>query len=197
MYLCRVNVKKSIIVSAPSGAGKTTLVRHLLNVMPETLQFSISATTRKPRGNEQHGIDYFFLSTDEFNTKINQNAFIEYEEVYASCFYGTLKSQLDRIWENGKIVVFDVDVKGGMHLKSIFKTQALSVFIAPPSMDELEKRLVNRQTDSIQSIASRISKAKHEMTFAANFDKQITNDDLQLACVQLTDCVQQFIMQND
>ena len=194
MYLCRVNVKKSIIVSAPSGAGKTTLVRHLLAVMPEKLQFSISATTRNPRGNEQNGIDYFFLSTAEFKAKIKQNAFVEYEEVYASCFYGTLKSQLEDIWALDKIVVFDVDVKGGMHLKSIFKTQALSIFIAPPSIEELKKRLVSRQTDSLQSITARVSKARHEMAFAKNFDIQITNDELQLACTQLTDCVQQFIM---
>lgn len=170
-------MKKVIIFSAPSGSGKTTLVKHCLQQFPQ-LQFSVSATTRALRGEEIHGKDYFFLSVEGFKKLISENAFVEYEEVYHDKFYGTLKSEVERIWQNGKTVIFDVDVKGGIALKKYFGDKALSVFIMPPSIEELERRLVSRATDDPETIKTRVAKASEEMTYKDQFDAIIVNNDL-------------------
>lgn len=167
-----------MIFSAPSGAGKTTIVRHLLEKF-DFLEFSVSATSRSPRGKEQDGIDYYFLSVDEFKKRVKNNEFVEYEEVYPGSFYGTLKSEVERIWKKGNTILFDVDVKGGMNIKKIFGEKALSVFIQPPSLEIMEERLRNRGTDSEEAIKTRISKAKQEMTFASEFDTILINDKLE------------------
>ena len=185
-------MNKVIIFSAPSGSGKTTLVKYCLGVFPE-LQFSISATTRALRGEEIHGKDYFFLSVEEFKKLIAENAFVEYEEVYQDKFYGTLKSEVERIWQEGKVVIFDVDVKGGVNLKKIFGENALSIFIAPPSIDELERRLISRATDDLETIKIRVAKAKEEMTYAEEFDQIIINDDLETAQKEIERIVRNFI----
>lgn len=168
---------KMIIFSAPSGAGKTTIVKHLLSLFPQ-FEFSISATSRAKRGAEVDGKDYFFLSADEFKARIARNEFVEWEEVYTDNFYGTLKSELQRIWDKGNIVVFDVDVKGGVNLKKMFGNDALSVFIMPPSVDELHRRLIERGTDSAEAIERRVAKAEEEIDYAKNFDVVVVNDDL-------------------
>ena len=170
-------MKKVIIFSAPSGSGKTTLVKHCLQQFPQ-LQFSVSATTRALRGEEIHGKDYFFLSVEAFKKLISENAFVEYEEVYHDKFYGTLKSEVERIWQSGKTVIFDVDVKGGISLKKYFGDKALSVFIMPPSIEELERRLVSRATDDAETIKTRVEKASEEMTFKDHFDVTVVNNDL-------------------
>jgi len=170
-------MKKVIIFSAPSGSGKTTLVKHCLHQFPQ-LQFSVSATTRALRGEEIHGKDYFFLSVEAFKKLISENAFVEYEEVYHDKFYGTLKSEVERIWQSGKTVIFDVDVKGGIALKQYFGDKALSVFIMPPSIEELERRLVSRATDDPETIKTRVAKASEEMTYKDQFDAIIVNNDL-------------------
>ena len=170
-------MNKVIIFSAPSGSGKTTLVKHCLEAFPE-LEFSVSCTTRNPRGTEQNGIDYHFISPDEFREKIAENAFVEFEEVYQDKYYGTLKSEVERIWQSGKTVIFDVDVKGGISLKKYFGEKALSVFIMPPSVEELERRLVSRATDDPETIKTRVAKASDEMTFKDQFDVIIVNNDL-------------------
>tara|TARA_Y100000813_G_scaffold59098_1_gene41698 strand:+ start:3357 stop:3938 length:582 start_codon:yes stop_codon:yes gene_type:complete len=168
---------KAIIFSAPSGAGKTTIVKSLLaNKLP--LSFSISACSRQKRENEINGKDYHFLSIKDFKQKINEQAFIEWEEVYENNYYGTLKSEIERIWNNKKHVVFDVDVVGGLNLKKHFGNYALAIFIQPPSMDVLFKRLRNRATESEASLNKRIDKAKHEMTYSSSFDSIIINDQL-------------------
>ena len=173
-------MKKVIIFSAPSGSGKTTLVKHCLQQFPQ-LQFSVSATTRALRGEEIHGKDYFFLSVEEFKKLISEDAFVEYEEVYHDKFYGTLKSEVERIWQSGKTVIFDVDVKGGISLKKYFGEKALSVFIMPPSVEELERRLVSRATDDPETIKTRVEKASEEMTFKDQFDVTVVNSDLDKA----------------
>ena len=170
-------MNKVIIFSAPSGSGKTTLVKHCLQQFPQ-LQFSVSATTRALRGEEIHGKDYFFLSVEGFKKLISENAFVEYEEVYHDKFYGTLKSEVERIWQSGKTVIFDVDVKGGIALKKYFGDKALSVFIMPPSVEELERRLVSRATDDPETIKTRVAKASEEMTYKDQFDAIIVNNDL-------------------
>ena len=170
-------MKKVIIFSAPSGSGKTTLVKHCLQQFPQ-LQFSVSATTRALRGEEIHGKDYFFLSVEAFKKLISENAFVEYEEVYHDKFYGTLKSEVERIWQSGKTVIFDVDVKGGISLKKYFGDKALSVFIMPPSIEELERRLVSRATDDAETIKTRVEEASEEMTFKDHFDVTVVNNDL-------------------
>ncbi len=168
---------KLIIFSAPSGAGKTTIVKHLLDSgLP--LEFSISACSRQPRIGEINGKDYYFLSADEFNFKIKKNEFIEWEEVYPGNLYGTLKSEPERIWKNNNHVLFDIDVKGGVHLKKLFGENALSVFVMPPSIVELERRLINRCTDDKETIKKRVDKAVYELKFADQFDVIITNDNL-------------------
>lgn len=185
-------MNKVIIFSAPSGSGKTTLVKHVLEHFPE-LSFSISCTTRNPRGTEVHGTDYHFLSPAEFRQKISEDAFVEFEEVYTDKFYGTLKSEVERIWNEGKTVIFDVDVKGGIALKKYFGDKALSVFIMPPSVEELEKRLVSRATDDAETIRTRVEKAEHEISYKDDFDAIIINDDLQAAKAQTEKILTQFL----
>lgn len=185
-------MQKVIIFSAPSGSGKTTLVKYCLEKFPE-LQFSISCTTRGLRGNEIHGYDYHFLSPEEFRIKIGEDAFVEFEEVYENKYYGTLKSEVARIWESGKTVIFDVDVKGGISLKKYFGEQALSVFIMPPSVAELELRLIARGTDDLETIKTRVHKAAEEMTFKNDFDKIVINNDLDEAKNSITLIIDQFL----
>jgi guanylate kinase len=169
---------KAIIFSAPSGSGKTTLVRHLLDNNPD-LGFSISASTRDKRGRkEEHGKDYYFLTPDEFKRKIDNDEFIEWEEVYEGNYYGTLKTEIQRIWDEGKNVIFDVDVKGGLALKKYFGDKALSIFVKVPSIEILEQRLRGRGTESHASLSQRLFKAKFEMTFADKFDVVLVNEDL-------------------
>ena len=169
-----------VIISAPSGAGKTTIVNHLLG-KGLNLEFSISATTRTPRGSEKNGKDYYFISPDEFRHKIANNDFVEWEEVYRDHYYGTLKSEIERIWANGCHVLFDVDVMGGIALKNIFRDEAIAIFIMPPSVDELEKRLRLRATDDPTKIRVRVDKAIDEMNFAGKFDYIVVNDNLEQA----------------
>lgn len=170
---------KVIIFSAPSGAGKSTVVRHLLKSHPE-FEFSISATSRAPRGTEKDGVEYYFLTPEKFRELIAQDAFVEHEEVYADKFYGTLKSEIERIWAAGHVIVFDVDVKGGANLKKYFGDLAMSFLILPPSMEVLEKRLRGRGTDSEESIAERLAKAESEIEFAkGKFDVELVNDILE------------------
>ena len=183
---------KLVIFSAPSGAGKTTIVKHLLST-GLNFGFSISATTRKPRGTEQDGKDYYFLTTEEFRDKINRDEFLEWEEVYPGCFYGTLKSEVDRICKNGQNILFDVDVVGGSNIKKYYGEKALAVFIQPPSIKELENRLLARSTDSHEVIAKRIAKAEHELTFSNLFDIVIINDKLENAFLEAEEKVRQFI----
>lgn len=170
---------KALIFSAPSGSGKTTIVRHLLNTNPD-LGFSISASTRDRRGRtEENGKDYYFLTPQEFKEKIDRNEFIEWEEVYEGNFYGTLKSEIDRIWESGKNVIFDVDVKGGLNLKKYFGDKALAVFVKVPSVDVLKERLTDRGTESDESLSRRLFKAKFEMGFEDKFDTVLVNENLE------------------
>lgn len=185
-------MSKVIIFSAPSGSGKTTLVKHCLEQFPQ-LEFSISCTTREPRGTEQNGVDYHFISPQEFREKIAENAFVEYEEVYTDKYYGTLKSEVERIWNNGKVVIFDVDVVGGVNLKKHFGNQALSVFIMPPSVEELERRLVARATDSAETIKMRVAKATEELSYKDDFDVVIINDDLEVAKNEIERLLTAFI----
>lgn len=171
---------KLIIFSAPSGAGKTTIVNRML-AKNLRLEFSISATSRKPRGKEQHGREYYFLTEEEFRNKIAADEFIEYEEVYPGCFYGTLRSEIERISGKGHTVIFDVDVLGGISLKEYFGDDALAIFVSPPSIEILRERLINRCTDSEEMIEKRVGKAAYEMSFALHFDRIIVNDDLEKA----------------
>ena len=183
---------KCIIFSAPSGAGKTTIVHALLNSMPQ-LAFSVSACSRAPRGKEINGVDYHFLTGDEFRTKIQNEEFVEWEEVYSDMYYGTLKSEIERIWSTGKTVVFDVDVIGGLNLKKSFQKQALAVFIQPPSLAILEERLRNRKTDSEEKIQIRLAKSIQELESAIDFDVIIENDVLEEAIEKAKRLVIEFI----
>ena len=185
---------KLIIFSAPSGSGKSTLVQHLMTEYPELrLKFSISCTSRAPRGTERNGVEYFFLSPDKFRQKISAGEFLEYEEVYQDKFYGTLKSQVETQTERGENIVFDVDVKGGCNIKKYYGDRALSVFIQPPSVEELRKRLVGRATDAPEVIEQRLAKAEYELTFADKFDKVIINDDLDVAKAEAYQIVSEFL----
>ena len=181
---------KLIIFSAPSGAGKTTIVKHLLR-QNLGLEFSISAASREKRPNEVHGRDYYFLSSDEFKSRIKNNEFIEWEEVYENHFYGTLKSEVDRIWNNGNSVIFDVDVIGGLNIKKQYGDKALAVFVMPPSIEELKKRLNARSTESPENLRKRIEKA--EISFSERFDKVIVNDILDKALIEATNLVSEFL----
>ena len=183
---------KLVIISAPSGAGKTTIVKHLLD-SGLNLSFSVSATTRAIRGNETDCKDYFFLTVPEFKRRIENNEFVEWEEVYADLFYGTLKSELERIWANGNNVLFDVDVKGGISLKSKFGVNAIAIFIMPPSVEELENRLFKRATDSPEKIRMRVEKAREEMKLANQFDTVIINHQLDKAKKETTKTVSSFL----
>jgi guanylate kinase len=184
---------KAIIFSAPSGAGKTTLVRHLLGIESLALSFSISATSRSIRGGEVDGKDYYFLTDNEFEEKIQLGAFLEWEEVYVGTKYGTLISEVERIWISGKTVIFDVDVVGGLRLKSIFQDSALCVFVQPPSVDALHQRLVARSTESEEKIQQRVAKAEKEMAFANQFDAIVVNTDLDIAKKEAVILVSDFL----
>ena len=183
---------KLIIFSAPSGSGKTTIVKRLLQIFPQ-FEFSISATSRAPRGTEQNGVDYFFLSQEEFREKIEQEAFVEWEEVYNGTCYGTLKSEMRRIWNKGNVIIFDVDVMGGISLKRIFGDNACSIFIMPPSIDALRERLIGRATDSMETIEQRIAKASFELTKAPEFDHVIVNDILDTAVSETEQVINNFL----
>jgi guanylate kinase len=183
---------KLIIFSAPSGAGKTTIVRHLLGKIPE-LEFSISATTRKPRGDEKHGKDYYFISKEEFLHLIAKKQFVEFEEVYSGTFYGTLRTEIERIWKMGKTVIFDIDVEGGLHLKRKYDGQALAIFVQPPSLEVLIDRLTGRGTDSAEKLKERFIKAEKELNYAPQFDIILKNHDLQTACDEAGDLVLNFL----
>ena len=185
---------KLLIFSAPSGSGKSTIVNFLMQEHPElNMHFSISCTTRAPRGTEKNGVEYFFLSPEEFKAKIAEGAFVEYEEVYTDRFYGTLKSQVENQINNGENVVFDVDVKGGCNLKKIFGSEALSVFVQPPSVEELRRRLVGRATDAPEVIEQRLAKAEEELTYAPKFDVIIVNDDLETAKAEALKIIGDFL----
>lgn len=176
-----MNNGKLIVFSAPSGSGKTTIVRYLLAQKELHLDFSISATSREKRGEEIDGRDYYFLSAEEFQKKIQENAFVEYEEVYKDNYYGTLKSELERIWADGKHVIFDIDVIGGLNIKKQYPKQTLAVFVSPPSVEELERRLRFRQTETDEKIQMRIAKAEKEIAKAEEFDVILKNYDLEIA----------------
>jgi guanylate kinase len=183
---------KLIIFSAPSGAGKTTIVQHLLTKIPG-LEFSISATTRKPRGDEQNGKDYYFISKEEFLHRIARKQFVEFEEVYTGTFYGTLRTEIDRIWQNGKAVIFDIDVEGGLHLKRKYDGQALAIFVQPPSLEVLIERLTGRGTDTNEKLKERFIKAEKELNYAPEFDIILKNHDLQTACEEAEELVRDFL----
>ena len=185
---------KMLIVSAPSGSGKSTIVNWLMKEHPElNLYFSISCTSRAPRGTEQNGVEYFFLTPEEFRQRIDNSEFLEYEEVYENRFYGTLKQQVENQREAGQNVVFDVDVKGGVNIKKYYGDEALSLFIQPPSVEELRRRLEGRGTDTPEAITERLAKAEYEMTFAPLFDHIIVNDDLDVAKRETLQVVKDFL----
>jgi guanylate kinase len=183
---------KLIIFSAPSGSGKTTLVHYIMEQMPQ-IAFSVSATSRSPRGEEQNGVDYYFLSADDFRKKIDQQEFVEWEEVYPDQFYGTLKSEVERLRNEGKSVIFDVDVKGGLNIKKMYGNEALSVFVKPPSVAVLEERLHNRSTESEASIKKRIDRAAFELSFENKFDVIVINGDLEKSKNDSLNYVQSFL----
>jgi len=187
-----MNEGKIIIFSAPSGAGKTTIVRHLLSKHND-FAFSVSATSRKPRGKEVNGVDYFFITAEEFKTKIANNEFLEWQEVYPDNFYGSLKSEVDKILQNGKNILFDVDVVGGSNIKKHYGERALALFIQPPSITELEKRLLARSTDNMEVIRERVEKAARELEFSHLFDVIIVNDTLEHALQEAEDQVRAFL----
>ncbi len=188
-----MNNGKLIIFSAPSGSGKTTIVRHLLKTFPDKIEFSISATSRPKRGVEENGKDYHYLTVEEFKQKIEDKEFLEWEEVYAGTHYGTLKSEVDRIWAKGKNVIFDIDVEGGLNLKKIFGDKALAIFVMPPSIKILEERLNSRSTDTAESIARRVAKAEKEIKTAELFDTFILNEVLEEAFVKAEDALLDFL----
>ena len=183
---------KLIIFSAPSGAGKTTIVHHLLKKIP-TLEFSISATTRERRGEEVDKRDYYFISKEEFLHRIAKKQFVEFEEVYSGTFYGTLREEIERIWESGKTVIFDIDVEGGLHLKRKYEDQALAIFVQPPSLEVLKQRLTGRGTDSAEKLQERFIKAEKELNYAPKFDIILKNYDLNTACTEAEKLVTDFI----
>lgn len=184
---------KIIIFTAPSGAGKTTIVHYLLNKYPERLAFSISAATRKPRDNEKSGVDYYFMSEDAFRDKIQHNEFVEWEMVYEGKYYGTLKSDLERIWAMGKTPVLDIDVKGAIHVQQQFPDQTLSVFVEPPSVQILRERLQSRGTESAESLQARVNKAAYEISFKEHFSCSIINDNLEDACKRADAIIRNFL----
>lgn len=186
-------MKKVILFSAPSGAGKSTIVNHLLAENPE-LEFSVSATSRAPRGKEVDGKEYYFFTLEEFEKRIAAGDFLEYEEVYPGCYYGTLNSEVERIWAKGHTVLFDLDVVGGVNIKQKFGTNALAIFVQPPSIEILRQRLIGRATDSSDKIEQRVAKATYEMTFAGRFDTIIVNDRLEEALTEAERKVRDFLI---
>ncbi|WP_299258929.1 guanylate kinase [uncultured Aquimarina sp.] len=189
-----MNTGKLIVLSAPSGSGKTTLVKYLLHNEKLNLDFSISAASREPRGGEVHGKDYYFLSLREFKDKIKADEFLEWEEVYRDNFYGTLKTEVQRIWDKGKHVIFDIDVVGGLDIKRIYPDRTLAIFVKPPSIEELKIRLKKRKTESEDKINMRVAKASTELATAPQFDAIITNDDLEKAKAEVLQLVKKFIV---
>ena len=187
------NTDKLIVFSAPSGSGKTTIVRHLLEQTDLPLAFSISATTRAPRGAEKEGVDYYFLSPEAFKNKIEKGEFLEYEEVYPGLFYGTLASEVKRLWNENKAVLFDIDVMGGISIKKSFPDETLTVFVQPPSIKTLEERLRSRNTDTEETLQIRLSKAQQELDKAQAFDEIVINDDLSTALTQTEELVRSFL----
>jgi guanylate kinase len=184
---------KIIIITAPSGAGKTSITKHLLKTFPGELAFSISAATRQKRNYEKDGVDYYFMSVDEFKEKIQQNAFVEWEMVYEGKYYGTLTSEIHRIWQEGKVPLLDIDVQGAVHVQQEHREQTLSIFIEPPSVDELKKRLNSRGTETPESLDTRLNKATYELSFKDHFDKVIVNDDLEKASKEAVNIVSTFL----
>ncbi len=185
--------KKLIIIAAPSGSGKTSITRHLLGHLPDRLAFSISAATRQPRSYERNNVDYYFISVEEFRNKIRQEEFVEWEMVYEGKYYGTLKSELERIWQQDKAPLLDVDVQGGIHIQRQFPRNSLSLFIEPPSIAELKKRLEARGTETPESLQARLNKAAYEMSFKQHFDRIILNDKLEQACADAEKAVLEFL----
>lgn len=185
--------QKIIIITAPSGAGKTSITRHLLNKYPDKLAFSVSAATREPRGAEKDGVDYYFMSEEEFTDKIQHEAFVEWEMVYKGKYYGTLKSEVHRIWSQGKAPVLDIDVKGAIHVQQQYPDTTLSIFIEPPTVDELKRRLMSRGTETEESLNTRISKAAYEISFKNSFDRIIVNADLDAACKEAEEVILAFL----
>jgi guanylate kinase len=183
---------KLIIITAPSGSGKTSITRYLINKYPQ-LSFSISATTRSPRGDEKDGVEYYFLTVADFKAKISKKAFVEWEMVYEGKYYGTLKSELERMWTIGKIPMLDIDVQGAVHVQQKFGDDCLSIFIQPPSVEELKRRLEGRGTETAESLATRVNKASYEMSFSHQFKKTILNDDLDRACAETEQVIKDFL----
>ena len=188
-------MNKILIITAPSGAGKTSITHYLMKQFPQ-LAFSVSAATRQPRANEQHGEHYYFMSTEEFQQKISNDEFVEWEMVYEGKYYGTLKSEMNRIWNNHQTPVLDVDVKGAIHVQRLYPLQTLSIFIEPPSLEALQQRLVNRKTETEESLAARINKAAYELSFKHSFDHVIINDNLQVACTEAEKIVKNFLQRS-
>ncbi len=184
---------KIIIIAAPSGAGKTSITKHLLKTFPDQLAFSVSCATRQPRSYEIHGKDYYFISPDEFRKKIKDNEFAEWEMVYEGKYYGTLKNELQRIWDENKVPLLDVDVKGGINVQKQYQGNTLSLFIEPPSLAELKKRLEARGTETAESLKARIEKASFELSFKDKFDKSVVNDKLDTACKEAEEAVKEFL----
>lgn len=184
---------KIIIITAPSGAGKTSITKHLLRTFPDQLTFSISATTRQRRQYEEEGVDYHFMSVEEFQERIKNNSFVEWEMVYEGKYYGTLKSEIHRIWKAGKTPLLDIDVQGAVHVRQQHPDQTLSIFIEPPSVDELKRRLSTRGTETLESLDTRLNKATYELTFKDHFDKVIINDNLEKACKEAEKIVSDFL----
>jgi guanylate kinase len=182
---------KIIVITAPSGSGKTSITRYLLNKYPK-LAFSISAATREARGKEKNGVDYYFMSLEEFQDKIKNNEFVEWEMVYEGKYYGTLRQELERIWTDGKIPILDIDVKGAIHVQRQFPNDCLSIFVQPPSVEELKKRLVGRGTETPENIATRLNKATYELSFNHSFDKVVINDNLHHACNETEKAIREF-----
>lgn len=185
-------LNKIIILTAPSGAGKTSITRYLLRTFRQ-LAFSVSAATRLPRSNETHGVDYYFISPEEFNLKIQNNEFVEWEMVYEGKYYGTLKSEFNRIWNSGRIPVLDIDVKGAIHVRQQFPESTFSIFVEPPSVEELKRRLITRGTENTEALQARVNKAAYEISFKRHFNKIIVNDELERACSEAGEAVRSFI----